>query len=89
MLVRERNLVPGAKYIASFACLGLLFGAILAFDPMPGENGPDRPALRVFIGATSGLLLALLWQWPGEGVALSVLVSAALGYAGTTWAKCL
>ena len=81
---------PGAdtgRVIASFACFGILFGSVLAFDPLPGEKGPGRPFWRIGLGALSGILLGVLWQWPGEGVALSGMVGAALGYAGTTWAK--
>lgn len=75
------------KLIASFACFGLLFGAVLAFDPLPEERHPGRPLWRIGLGALSGIGLGLLWQWPGEGLALSSLVGGALGYAGTTWAK--
>jgi uncharacterized membrane protein len=75
------------RFIASFACFGILFGGVLAFDPLPGEKGTDRPFWRIGLGALSGALLGVLWQWPGEGIALSGIVGAALGYAGTTWAK--
>jgi hypothetical protein len=87
LLVRSQEGSDQGKFVASFACFGFLFGAILAFDPLPGEKGTDRPLLRVFLGALAGLCLGLLWHWPFEGVALSALVSAGLGYAGTTWAK--
>ena len=89
LLVGIHTLAPGAKYIASCACFGLLLGAIVAFDPLPGERGPDRPLIRVTIGIVSSLLLALLWQWPIEGAALSALVGAALSYTGTMWARYL
>ncbi len=87
VFVRNGQSGPVMKSIASFACFGFLVGGILAFDSLPGESGPDRPLLRVAIGTISGLLLGLLWKWPGEGVALSALLAAALGYAGTMWAK--
>ena len=82
--------LPGkdtGKFIASFACFGILFGAVLAFDPLPEEKRAGRPLWRIGLGALSGICLGLLWQWSGEGLALSSLVGGALGYAGTTWAK--
>lgn len=88
-LFRRGQSGDAAMYIASFACFGFLFGAIVAFDPLPGEKAPDRPLLRIVLGAFSGVCLALLWQWPGEGLALSAIVASALGYAGTAWAKYL
>lgn len=75
------------KLIASFACFGMLFGAVLAFDPLPEERRAGRPLWRIGLGILSGICLGVLWRWPGEGVALSGLAGAALGYAGVTWAK--
>jgi hypothetical protein len=87
LLVRSHEGSNQSKFIASFACFGFLFGAILAFHPLPGEKGIDRPVLRTILGSLSGLCLGLLWQWSFEGVVLSTLVSAGLGYAGTAWAR--
>ena len=89
LLVRGREESNQVKFIASFACFGFLFGAILAFDPLPGERGRNRPILRIALGSLAGLCLGLLWQWSFEGIALSTMVVAGLGYAGTTWAKYL
>lgn len=82
--------LPGkdtGRLVASFACFGMLFGAALAFDPLPEERQAGRPLWRIGLGALSGVCLGVLWRWPGEGIALSGVVGAALGYAGTTWAK--
>jgi hypothetical protein len=35
----------------------------------------------------STLILAALWRWPREGVLLSALLGAILGYLGMVWAK--
>jgi hypothetical protein len=75
------------KFVASFACFGFLFGGIVAFDSPDRSGGSDRPLLRVVFGAVAGFIVGLLWQWPAEGVALSVIVAGILGYAGMTWAK--
>lgn len=88
-LFRRGQSGDAAKYIASFACFGFMFGSIFAFDPLPGERAPDRPLLRIALSALAGACLALLWKWPGEGLALSAIVAGGLGYAGTTWAKYL
>ena len=86
-LLRARGEPGLGQFVASFACLGFLVGAILAFESQPDSRAPDRPALRTALGAIAGFCLALVWQWPFEGFGLSVLVSAALGYLGMTWAK--
>ena len=88
-LFRRELSGDGAKYVASFACFGFMFGSVLAFDALPGEKTPGRPLLRIALSGAAGACLGLLWQWPGEGLALSVVVAGALGYAGTTWAKYL
>ena len=87
VLVSNHNGSDESKIIASFSCFGFLLGVIIAFDPMPGERGPDRPLLRSIFGSFTGFSLGLLLQWPSEGVALSALVVSCLGYAGTYWAK--
>ena len=73
--------------VASFGCFGILLGAIFFFDAPTDFNGSNRPLARITVSALSGLALGLLWQWPAEGIALSALVAAALGYFGITWAK--
>ena len=87
LLVREQGGSNHGKFVASFACFGFMFGGILAFDPPPDEREEGRPLLRTVFGALAGLCLGLLWGWPFEGVALSTMVAAALGYTGLTWAK--
>ncbi len=86
-VLRSRGEPALAQYIASFACFGFLLGAILAFDPSPEMKSSGRPILRTFLGALAGLCLGLVWNWSVEGLALSTLVSAVLGYTGMTWAK--
>ena len=76
-----------ARFIASFACFGFLFGGILAFDTLPGERTQGRPVVRTAFGALAGLALGSLWAWPLESIALSTMVAAGLGYTGITWAK--
>jgi hypothetical protein len=78
---------PLLKVSAVFACFGFLFGSILAFDAEPGERGEGRPVLRTLLSALAGLCFGLVLSFPVEGVALSVLVAAALGYFGLVWAR--
>ena len=86
-LIRGRGDPSLSQYIATFACFGFLLGAILAFDPSPEMKSPDRPILRIALGALAGLGLGLVWSWSVEAIGLSILVSAGLGYAGMIWAK--
>ena len=86
-LIRGRGDPSLSQYIASFACFGFLLGTILAFDPSPEMKSPDRPILRIALGALAGLGLGLVWSWSAEAIGLSILVSAGLGYAGMSWAK--
>jgi len=82
--------LPGkdtARLIASFACFGLVFGAALAFDPLPEEKRAGRPLWRIGLGVLAGICLGVIWRWSGEVVVLSGLVGAVLGYAGIAWAK--
>ena len=80
------SLIP---VVASFACVGLLFGAIFAFDSLPTDTFPDRPGIRILLSSVAGLCLGLVWSLSGEGIALSTLAFALLGYLGTAWAKYL
>jgi uncharacterized membrane protein len=75
--------------VASFACIGLLFGAVFAFDPLPTDRIPNRPGIRILLSSVAGLCLGLVWSWSVEGIALSTLAFAVLGYFGTAWAKYL
>jgi hypothetical protein len=76
-----------ARVLGSFACFGVLAGGVLAYDTWPGMDTKERPVLRTLFGAMAGLLLALIWSWSSEGVALSVIAASILGYAGSTWAR--
>ncbi len=73
--------------VASFACIGLLFGAIFAFDASPKDKHANRPGIRVLLSALAGLCIGLVWGYSVQGVALCTLVFAILGYLGTSWAK--
>ena len=75
--------------VASFACIGLLFGAIVAFDASPKDKHANRPDIRLLLSALAGLCLGLVWGYSTEGVALCTLVFAILGYLGKAWAKYL
>ena len=75
------------RALGSFACFGLLVGGIIAFDTWPNDRTQGRPVLRTLFGATSGLLLALVWSWPSEGAVVSVIAASGLGYAGSTWVR--
>ena len=87
VVTRGPALIGAVPFIASFACFGLLLGAIFAFDEESELKAADRPLLRVALSVLSGLSLALIWHWPGEAIALSVLVSGVLGFFGMLWAK--
>ncbi|ABE42433.1 hypothetical protein [Polaromonas sp. JS666] len=84
---RGHSLGGAIQFIASFACIGLLLGTIFAFDGGSEVKTTDRPFVRIAVGCFSGLLLALIWHWLGDGIALSVLLSGILGYLGTFWAR--
>lgn len=73
--------------IASFACFGFFLGGIYAFDPESELKIKSSSFGRVSFGLVSALLLAALWRWPLEGVFLSALLGAILGYLGMSWAK--
>jgi hypothetical protein len=86
-LFRNRASTSLLQYAAAFACFGFMFGAILAFDTEPGDRHENRPALRTMLSALAGLAFGWVLKFPVEGIALSALVAAALGYAGLIWAK--
>lgn len=74
-------------WVASLACLGFLLGGIYAFDPESELKIKSSSFGRVCFGIVSSVLLGLLWRWPTEGLLLSALVGAILGYLGMFWAK--
>lgn len=73
--------------IASFGCFGFLLGGIYAFDPESELKIKSSAIGRMMFGLIAALLLAILWRWPGEGMALAALLGVVLGYLGMTWAK--
>jgi cytochrome b561 len=75
------------RLIAAFGCFGFLLGGIYAFDKESAIREKESASARVGIGFASGVMLALLFQWPIEGYLLSALVGAGLGYFGMIWAK--
>lgn len=89
MFLGGQSLSGAVPLLASFGCLGLLLGAIYAFDEESDVKTTGHTALRVGLSAIAGLSLALLWSWPFEALALSVLLSGMLGYLGMSWAKYL
>lgn len=73
--------------MGSFGCFGFLLGGIYAFDPKSELRIKSSSTGRMFFGLIASLLLSILWRWPGEGVALAVLVGVLLGYFGMAWAQ--
>ena len=73
--------------MGSFGCLGFLLGGIYAFDPESELRFRSSSLGRMFFGLVAALLLAALWRWPGEGVALAILIGILLGYFGMAWAR--
>jgi ABC-type phosphate/phosphonate transport system permease subunit len=86
-IFRNREANSLLQYAAAFACFGFMFGAILAFDTEPGDRHENRPALRTLLSAMAGMAFGWVLHFPIEGVALSALGAAALGYVGLIWAK--
>ena len=72
---------------AAFGCFGFMFGSILAFHAESGDRHKDRPALRTSLSFAAGAAFGWVLKFPAEGIALSALVAAALGYLGLKWAK--
>ena len=81
------SLLAAVPVVASLGCLGLLLGAVFAFDAPSEFRGVNRPLLRVALSSVAGLALGLLWRWSGEAIALSTMVAGALGYFGLAWAR--
>ena len=73
--------------VGSFGCFGFLLGGIYAFDPESELKIKSSSIGRMFFGLIASLCLAVLWRWPGDGVALAALLGVLLGYFGMTWAK--
>ncbi|UXI65923.1 hypothetical protein [Tahibacter amnicola] len=71
----------------SFGCVGMLLGAIYAFDSEASVSVGNNTMLRVGLSALAGLILALFWRWTAEGIVSSVVVFAGLGYVGMRWAR--
>jgi drug/metabolite transporter (DMT)-like permease len=86
-LLRDGQSSSYLEYAAVFACFGFMVGAILAFDTEPGDRHKNRPVLRTTLSALAGLAFGAVLGLSAEGVALCVLVAAALGYLGLTWAR--
>ena len=75
------------RWTASCGCVGLLLGGIYAFDPESDLKIRSSSVGRTAIGIAASLLLAALWRWPLEGMALAGFMGTALGYLGMSWAK--
>lgn len=78
---------PWPQHAAAFACFGLMIGAIMAFDSESGDRQKKRPFLRTLLSSVAGLGFGWVLDFPVDGIILSCLVAAILGYAGLTWAK--
>ncbi|WP_373991887.1 hypothetical protein [Duganella sp. BuS-21] len=76
-----------ARGVCSFACFGLLLGAIHAFDKESARGTPNRPSIRLVVGCLCGLTIGIIWHWPVQGLALATMIGAILGLLGNGWAK--
>lgn len=76
-----------ARGVCSFACFGLLLGAIHAFDQESGRGIPNRPFIRLMVGCLCGLAIAVIWHWPAQAIMLATLVGGILGLLGAIWAN--
>lgn len=86
-LFRSRESHWFLQYAAAFGCFGFMCGAILAFHAEAGDRHEDRPVLRTLLSAVAGVAFGWVLRFPQEGVALSALAAAILGYIGMKWAK--
>lgn len=76
-----------ARGVCSFACFGLLLGAIHAFDKESGRDTPNRPFLRLLVGCLCGAAIGVIWHWQVQAIVLASLVGAILGLLGAIWAN--
>lgn len=76
-----------ARGVCSFACFGLLLGAIHAFDKESARGTPNRPFIRLMVGCLCGAAIAVIWNWSVQAIILAMLVGAILGLLGNVWAK--
>ena len=84
---RSSGIASWLQYAAAFACFGFMIGAILAFDNESGYKQKNRPFLRTLLSLVAGLAFGWVLNFPIDGIALSALVAAMLGYAGMFWAQ--
>lgn len=78
------RLVLGA---ATVACFYLLLAGIYAFDPASDLRLRSSARGRMLVGAASGVILSIIWQWPIGAAALAAVAAGALGHYGLAWAK--
>lgn len=83
-ITTSRELLLG---IGSFGCFGFLLGGIHAFDSRSELSIKPSPVGRMFFGLIASMLLAVMWRWLREGVALAALIGVLLGYLGMKWAQ--